>query len=1082
VVNDQEADMDQVARDRILHDLDTTFLVEAGAGSGKTTSLVGRMINLVKSGKARVEEIAAITFTNKAAAELQTRFRMKLEEEWQTCTAANEQERLGLAIQNMNQAFIGTIHSFCGQLLRQRSIEAGLDPSFSELDERQSAEFRNQCWDAYLEQLREQGQEDRILRLADLDIHVEDMRAVYLRVSEYEDVEIFRRTVERPDCDRVRLSLPPMLDEAVKWMPQSAPDPDWDGLQKLVREARWMLRILPLSDDRNVLKLAKLFDKTIQVTLKRWTDKDSAKEMEVRFKQWQIQVLKPFLQDWREFLHPQVIDFVLPAVSYCRQRRLEAALVDFQDLLMRSTVLLREHLEVRRYFARRYRFLLVDEFQDTDPIQAEMMMLLTGEDECEHDWKKLTPRQGSLFIVGDPKQSIYRFRRADISIYNFVKKRVAENGDVLELTRNFRSVQSIGHYVNYAFESKFALPGVESAIQASYVRMLTEQSNPKDKKSIHGVYTLTWPKVDYDRKAVIADMDSERIAKWIAWACRGNLMIQDRGEDSKPSSRPAEPGDFMILLKRREFINLYAEKLEKYGIPSDMSGSKVAYEEIRALVQLVKCLNDTTDRIPLLAVLRGLLFGVSDDALYHYKREHGSIRLYMLPEAADVSTKAKPCYDALLTLQQYDGWVRRLPAWTVMARIVRDLGMIPYSAVKESGTIRSGTLVKLLQMVQANVNAAADWHELYGYLGQLLDAGTDGLESTSMFAGTGNAVRIMNLHKAKGLEAPVVFMACPCGNVDHDAEEHIDRLAEPALGYFTISRPKDAYNKELIAQPVRWVELSEKEREFTHAEEDRLLYVATTRARQLLVVSRYPSKPTIDPWSALEETLAKQTELEEVEAELVQAEMMAEADALDMEEALADWNSWYAEASKATFQRTSVTEQVKTGSDMELHRPAEGRGMAFGSVVHRALEALGNGMDMGRLEAFIRSVASEEELKDVLVPDAMETVNTVIQSDIWQRGLNAKMRYHEFSFLLSKKSDDGTDSIVKGVIDFLFEEEDGWVIVDFKTDIFEEKYEHEFVAYYKPQVLAYVEEWERFGYRVKEAGLYFLNSNKYVTV
>src|SRR5690606_4848759 len=103
------------------------------------------------------------------------------------------------------------------------------------------------------------------------------------------------------------------------------------------------------------------------------------------------------------------------------------------------------------------------------------------------------------------------------------------------------------------------------------------------------------------------------------------------------------------------------------------------------------------------------------------------------------------------------------------------------------------------------------------------------------------------------------------GGGDHDAEEHIDRMADPALGYFTVSRQRDAYTREVIAQPVGWEALSEKERGFMQAEEDRLLYVATTRARQLLVVSRYPHKPAIDPWSELDETLSKQPELDEVE-------------------------------------------------------------------------------------------------------------------------------------------------------------------------------------------------------------------------
>lgn len=1075
-------DEDQLARERIFRDLNTTFLVEAGAGSGKTASLVGRMINFVKSGKTPVEQIAAITFTNKAAAELQTRFRIQLEKEWRTSPCEQERKALEAAIQNINQCFIGTIHSFCAQLLRQRPIEAGLDPSFAEMDEMQSREFRDQCWDLYLEQLMETGREEQIEHLAMLDVHVEDLRAVYHRVSQYEDVDLFCKDSAYPDFDLIRFSLPPMLDEAVKYIPTSPPAGDFDPLQITIRDARRMLRYLNLSKDLEVLKLARLFDRAVRVTQNRWTDKNMAKQIRDRFEDWQLTVLHPFLQAWREYLHPHVIKFVLPAIEYCRQLRMEAGLADFQDLLMKAAKLLREHKDVRHYFNRRYTRLLVDEFQDTDPIQAEMMFLLTGDQPDENDWRKQRPRPGSLFIVGDPKQSIYRFRRADISLYMFVKERIRANGDVLRLMRNFRSVQSIGNYVNYAFQSKFAVSADNSSVQAPYVEMLTDQPNPKDKKALHGVFTLVAPKIQFDKKADIADLDAKRIARWIAWACKGNLKIQENNADNKTKLRLAQPGDFMILLKRKEYINLYAEKLEKYGIASDTSGSQTVYEEIQALSLLAKCLNDATDRIPLLAVLRGMLFGVSDDALYQYRKEAGAITIFPLAEKEQLSDKALPVLQALQTLRKYAEWVSTLPAWTAFAKIAQHLGIIPYTAVQETGAIRSGTLVKLLQLIQANASAAASWNELTLYLQRL--TGPQTLESTSLFAGAGNAVRIMNLHKAKGLEAPVVFLACPCGNKDHSAEEHIDRLSEPATGFFTISRPKDSYSSEVIAQPIGWPEFSAREREFMRAEEERLLYVATTRSRQLLVISCYPCKPGIDPWSPLEETLAKQLELDEHQAEPIepiQAEPLFDSPHLD--KSLSKWNTWLQQAAKPTFQRTNVTEQSKINGDLKLHRTGEGRGMAFGSVVHRCLEALGNGMPAEQLQLFANMVCEEEELKNEWAAEAVQTVQIVIESDIWQRGMNAKRRYHEFSFTVAKPDKQKPETVVKGVIDFLFEEEDGWVIVDFKTDIFEEQHEDEFVDFYRPQVLAYVDEWvNTFEYKVKEAGLYFLNRNRYVQI
>jgi ATP-dependent helicase/nuclease subunit A len=538
----------------------------------------------------------------------------------------------------------------------------------------------------------------------------------------------------------------------------------------------------------------------------------------------------------------------------------------------------------------------------------------------------------------------------------------------------------------------------------------------------------------------------------------------------------------MILLKRREFISLYAAKLESCSIPSDTSGDRAGIEEIDALQTLAEFLGDYTDSVRLLAVLRGPLFGVSDEALFHYAMEMGRVAMFPAAEEGALTALAAPVGEALVRIRSYWDAVRSMPAAVAFGRIVEDLGLIPYAAVRETGAIRSGTLVKLIELIQQDLPASAAWHELTAYLRRLQEA--DGLEGTSLFSGSGGAVRIMNLHKAKGLEAPVVFLACPCGNNDHDAEEHVDRSVEPALGYFTIRRDRDAYTKETVAQPAGWTEKAEKERIYQHAEEDRLLYVATTRAKQLLVVSLYPDKPAIDPWSKLTATLQRQPELEEESAEPAVPKRLAGAP--DVAVLLEPWQRWLAAAGTPTYSRTRVTAMTKAAGDPELPRPAEGRGMAFGSVVHRCIDALGGGLQPERLEAFVQLAADEEGLDVKWLPDAIASVRRVLESELWRHSRAAKQAFHEFSFMVSEEDAAETQSpprlrLLKGVIDLVFEEEDGWVIVDFKTDLFEEEHLGAFVRYYAPQVQAYAEKCEKtLGLQVKEAGLYFINLQKYV--
>jgi len=1063
---------DEEARRRIEADLDTSFLVEAGAGSGKTTSLVARMIALVETGKAEVRRMAAITFTNKAAAELRGRFRMKLEQRLRDAKDETTKERLSLALRQVPEGFVGTIHAFCGRLLRERPMEAGLDPEFAEMDEVESRERLQAYWDDYLVELRERD-ESAFDRLAALGVHVEDLRAVYLCVATYEDVDVYTEPAPRPDFDRLRLSLLPLVDEAARALPTNRPDGGWDPLQQALRGALAFRRSRDVGDDLTLLALASTFDRSLGVTQKRWPDPAAAKAFKERFAEWRTDVLLPFLQSWREYLHPQVVGFVQPAVSYARERRLREGALSFQDLLMKATAMLRERREVRRYFAARYERLFVDEFQDTDPVQAEMMMLLTGEHPDVDEWRKQRPKPGSLFIVGDPKQSIYRFRRADISTYNLVKRIVGESGAVLQLTRNFRSVRSVGDFVNYAFEAKFMPPGKSDDAQADFVRMLTTRANPSGKGLRHGVYTLTASKAEYDRKADIAAEDADRIARWVAWACDGHVRVADR---EGGASRTARPDDFLILLKYREFIGLYAERLEAYGIPSDTSGSQVLYDELRALRMLAACLDDPSDRLPLLATLRGPLFGVSDEALYAYTTEVGRISLYGGEGSESGSAAAKPVREALETLRTFRALARKEPALSAFLRMTERLGLLPHAASSPSGSIRAGTLAKLYETIAGHEAASSDWGALTRLLGDIAEA--NGLEGASLFAGTGRAARIMNLHKAKGLEAPIVFLACPCGDSDRDATEHIDRIREPAAGYFAITRRKE-FQTEVIAQPAGWPTIAEKERLYMHAERDRLLYVAATRAKQLTVVSRYPYKPAIDPWSHLAPALEGQPELDDVE----RGERPRERwdGPFDAEEALRAWREAHAKASAPTYSVASVTSLAKGGADeAALPRPAEGRGAAFGTVVHRALEAVGNGMPRSELGAFVRTASAEEALDASYAVEALAMVDAVLASDVWGRAERASRRYHEFTFTVAQR-EDGVDRIVNGVIDLVFEEADGWVIVDFKTDGMAVRDEAAFAAFYAPQVAAYAECWSRLtGARVKETGLLFLHTNRYV--
>ncbi|MEF3313436.1 UvrD-helicase domain-containing protein [Paenibacillus sp. GYB004] len=1107
---------DQHARTRILEELDTTFLVEAGAGSGKTTSLVGRLLALIETGTAKIEQIAAITFTNKAADEMKERFRMALERKAADVVEGEIRDRLEEALSNLDQIFIGTIHAFCSSMLRERPIEAGLDPTFEEMDEEMNRAFHDQCWDEYLIRLQEEDSE-ALASFGEVDIDVSILKNVYDRVSLFTDLQIPCEPVQRPEFNLIRLSLLPMIEEASSFMPMAEPEKGWDNLQAKLRAANRMLLLSKEQDDRLMHTLAKMFDFKLDVKQYKWTEKKQAKAISEQFHDWQITVLYPFLQSWREYLYPKVIQFVLPALDYCRKRRLQAGQLNFQDLLMYACCLLRDYPEVRAFFAGRYQRLMVDEFQDTDPVQAEMMFLLTGEsdDPNERNWRKFTPKPGSLFVVGDPKQSIYRFRRADISIYNEVKTRIHACGDVLHLNSNFRSVDAIGAFVNGQFVGK--LPIRESDVQAAYVRMETNIPNPKaSKKANHGIYALTYPKIPGGKEAVAA-VDAERIASTIAWACRdGNLHIQER-DGASWVFREARPSDFLILTRTRHYLHLYAEELEKRGVAAETVGSSALYPELHTLGQLALYLADPSDQVAMLSVLRGPLFGISDKELMAYRAQGNAWSIYRLPE--EVAELGSQVAAACRKLREYAGWVKEMPAWATLHRIIEDTGLLPYSTVQEAGANRSGTLLKMLELLQRDTLLASDWHELAHAISAIRER--QGMETASLYTGKGHAVRIMNVHKAKGLEAPIVFLACPCGDKDHDADQFVDRSEAEAAGNFLIQQAK-GFQKETISQPVGWDAMSVRERAFMHAERDRLLYVAATRAKQMLVVSLYPEQPAKCPWSTLMDGMDHIRELDvpEVDVRTGECDRENERDivvgtassgvsesepaSIDLGVYLAQRERVFHQLRQPTYAEATVTRLTKNLGDTP-EWSATGRGQSFGSMIHKGIEAVGKGLSMTDLPEYVQYLCQIEEVAEKDAADALPILNEVLGSELWQRSLLAKQRLFEIPIMMFQSNQNTTNQfaneqtvsetaasesetqsdkgfhLIKGVVDFAFEEEDGWVIVDFKTDQLDDGNLQQFVKFYASQVQAYTEAWSStFGYSVKESGLYFVSVMKYV--
>ena len=1089
------------ARDRqvAIATFDRNLVVTAGAGTGKTTLLVDRLVHLLLRNPEpiKITEVVALTFTNKAAEEMKLRLRQRLQafldieldnqpandEEEKTrkdiealiaCYQLSKDEldsRAHDALRNMERSDIGTIHSFAGNLLRLYPLEAGVDPQFHEDDGAEFDRLFDEQWNLWLDQelsLRSSHAEDwrKVLPRCQLD----QIKALAKSIST-ENVDL-RQNLDEPNTIPATLrdwlaKLESQAAELTKLHPEDRLN------EKLVDAARAVLgEFLQAGRRSDALKeeSALLSEKSISRNLKGWEPGDVAEAQEV------VRAAKGLVHVDGE-LTGLLWRLLVPYAGEFRERFIREGHLSFDGLLVRARNLVRDQEHVRADLKRRYRAILIDEFQDTDPIQYEILLYLTeAQGASAKDWRKVELTPGKVFVVGDPKQSIYAFRRADIEAYLEVVERIikAQNGVECRLTTNFRSNAAILDVVNGAFE---AVMQAQDGLQAPYIAIHPAPGRTTAPSHIPKLLVRKIVTADQEMNAETARrLEGESLARWLKEQVLGKTVILNaRGETVH-----AQPKDVAILLRKLTDIHDYLEPLRRQGIRYVVEGERHFYaaKEIIDAVSLLRAVENPHDRLALVGVLRSPLGGLTDQQIYELHRQN----LLDYRSAAKLPGKDFPptlaeLYDALARLHDETG---TMPIGAAVAHVFATLPVELLAACYFHGEQAVANLQKLAQ--QAELLGREGLTTLKAAIRQLEQRVLDVKDEGESVLAEENldAVRIMSIHKAKGLEFPMVILAgCQTGiegRHSADAEAMFDwSTALTGLRIGSISDLAGLY-------------IAEKARLRNAEEEKRLLYVAMTRARENLIISCAPSsrRSSGSFLSMLDSTLNDSVAGAEgsktvnvgngaVEIEVVSESLTAPSrtkTSSKRSKKTSNWKSFvdawarrtsaYEKAQQAapfltpTLLKRQEEASTEAGSKLNSQIFRQTAALVVGDLAHRFLQNWQFASDVqnfeGQLHDFItHALPSEFESSRREIESELRNVfQAFFCSKAYAELAGARILGREIPLLMP-----WSGQVMEGVIDLIYERNGLLYLADYKTDRVDKKNLSEAAARYQQQAEIY---------------------------
>ncbi|MDA0270407.1 MAG: UvrD-helicase domain-containing protein [Chloroflexi bacterium] len=1049
---------------------DVDVAVSAGAGTGKTHVLVERYLHLL--GHCTIPEIVAITFTEAAAAEMRQRVRMEVMQR-----AELEHHR-----RFVDEAVIGTIHSFCLRLLREYPVEAGLDPGAEILAEDEGDLLRRIASAASIDDAAEADNE-RAGALALIGTW-QLGQALPNMVASRDDVRRAFASMPGDSPEEWATGIRALLDEACAR--------DLDPLRGRVADTLAEVQSVCLDEgDLLALKVAaaaQAFGDTSGGDIQDWRTRLDAGQAAInlvggRGAAWSMPVadVKEELRALRDEVRLRLkrtpawndadqdsID-ALPglraifedACARYASAKAERHALDFADLEIEAVRLLEEQPSVAESCSRRYRHIMVDESQDVSGTQARLIRRLIGEGSGR-------PR---LFLVGDAKQSIYAFRGADVERFQELRRLVMQwKGLPLPLSASFRTHPALVQHMNALFRAVFANGAGGAEMEPMTGRPSDVPPGPhlvlmpvsRDDRSL----------TDISRRLMEADIIAEEIARLLA---EGRPVWSKR----ERAYRPIQHGDIAILLRRFTNVYLFEQALEARDIPSATPSGSGFFQrsETVDLGNLLRWLAEPDDEIALMAVLRSPMFILGDDTLAALRGQGRArfIRALADPPAGLEADEAARCAFALDVL----GDLRRRTHSASAADLLEE-------ALERTGYEASWAPLRGNEQVLANIRKFAGivrglgdftLAEVAEYLAQRRDE-TAAREGPAALDRP-DAVQIMTVHGSKGLEFGAVFV--PEGHLDSTASHQPVRW-RPDLGLAIV--PQRGDDDETV-RPGFADLLRLKDIDAEAEEHLRLFYVAVTRAADYVYLSGDDGDG--DGWlhhglrAAAAGTLpdAEVRPPAHVDLAGIARQRNPATVALPPPDG-EEWTSPLMERPTVIPLRSSTpATSLKTGERPRFSGHGDGLGRLRGSIAHRVIELAYTAAP----DVDIETVAREEDrdgLLDAAALAAMVAEVRVLLDRFKASPIGEAIARPEAEAQFETPFAWYWNGIpVHGTIDLLYRDTEGWRVVDFKTDRVEPNGAAVTAAPYRVQLGVYARALEAASGRAPRAGLLFLRTGEW---